>query len=131
MELNEFIKISLLDICKGVEAAKRERELDDNSNHTILPEMGHAFADKFGAKLNTHDKNYYQEVEFDIAVTVENKSDVSGKAGVNVFSVGANIGSNLSSNNSTISRLKFRIPIGLSCKNNNTIQTKKENIDEE
>lgn len=123
MQLKEFIALSLVNICNGIDEAKLQLT-SDGSIHTVLPPMEPAFADKLDVKLNTFDGNYYESIEFDIAVTVENKSDVSGKAGVNVFSVGANIGSNLSSNNSTISRLKFRVPIGLSCRNNQKLGEK-------
>lgn len=116
MELKEFIALSIVDICRGIDAAKTQLNVDE-SIHTVLPPMGPAFVKQLDVKLNTFDGNYYQEIEFDIAVSAESKSDVNGKAGVSVFSVGANIGSNLSSTDIKTSRLKFKIPIGLSCKN--------------
>jgi hypothetical protein len=54
-----------------------------------------------------------QEIDFDIAITAAEKSDTKGGAGVFISIVG--IGTQLrdSTENSTVSRIKFRVPIKL------------------
>jgi hypothetical protein len=113
MNLDEFIKTVIVDISKGVESAKNTLAASKNK---ICPSMGSAFAEKFGAKLNNFDGMYYQEIQFDVAVTVESKGDAGAKAGIKVCGIEANVGGTVSSNSSTVSRVKFHVPLGLSSK---------------
>ncbi len=116
MDLKEFIKTALVDIVEGIEEAKSE--LDKRANH-ICPPMGSAYANKFEIQLNSFNGIYYQQAEFDVAVTVENTTDGGAKAGIKVLGfIEANVGRNTSSNSSTISRIKFHVPIGLPSKRN-------------
>ncbi len=63
---------------------------------------------------------HYQKVEFDVAVTAEEKTtikgNVEGKAGlIKVLNITAGINGDLNTNNSTVSRVKFHVPIALRC----------------
>ena len=59
-----------------------------------------------------HDwEKYVQKVEFDVALTVSNTADASGKAGIKVFSVELGGGGSIAHEQSTVSRVKFTVPI--------------------
>lgn len=104
MNLNEFIKTALIDIVRGVEGAKSE--LDINEKY-ICPPMGSAYAKQFSVQLNSFNHMYYQQVEFDLAVTTANKSGGPDNASIKVIGIfEASIGGNAPSNNSTtVSRI--------------------------
>lgn len=97
MELKEFVKQSLIEICEGIKEAQQ-----------------YIAENKVAAYVNH--PNYAStrpgSVEFDIAVTVvsSDKNDASGKLTiVGVFKAGGGIES--STENSSVSRLKFDIPV--------------------
>lgn len=114
MDLKEFIKTVLIDIVEGVEQAKIET--DGKAGH-VCPSMSPAYAEKAKIQFNALNGYYYQQAEFDVAVTAENKTDGGVKAGVKVLGLmEAGMGGNVSSNNSTISRIKFHVPLGLAPK---------------
>lgn len=52
-------------------------------------------------------------IEFDLAVTVESSTAVGGKAGISVFSIGATAGGQMEELSSTVSRIKFPVPVDL------------------
>jgi hypothetical protein len=114
MDLKEFIKTALVDIVEGIEEARLT--LDKKESY-ICPPMGPAYADKFGIQLNSFNGIYYQQAEFDVAVTVETKTDGGAKTSVKVLGLfKANIDGNVSSNNAAVSRIKFHVPLGLPSK---------------
>jgi len=114
MNLKDFIKIALTDIVSATEEAKIEL---DTQLKSICPPIGQAYATKFGIQLDDATGMYHQQVTFDVAVTVEHIAGDNAKAGIKVFNlVEANLGKNSSVNNSTVSRIKFHVPIGLSCR---------------
>jgi hypothetical protein len=57
-------------------------------------------------------KDYVQPVEFDVAVTATDKHEATGKGGIKVFTI-AELGGegSKSKERSTVSRIKFSIPI--------------------
>lgn len=100
MELKEFVKSVLADLVQAVEETRenavRDMQLASNKDN--------------------------RTVEFDIAVTVEDKLGTSGKAGISILKIiegGGNI--NKEVNNSTVSRIRFGVYVDS--------MTKKENAD--
>ncbi|MCX5748694.1 MAG: hypothetical protein NTZ10_00395 [Candidatus Saganbacteria bacterium] len=88
MELKEFIKKVLVDITSAVKEATIE---------------AHQIIEIYGSPENRH-------VEFDIAVSVEETTSKSGKAGVKVLQfVEAGGDINRDNKNSTVSRIKFGV----------------------
>jgi hypothetical protein len=90
MELKQFVKNALKDLVDAVEEARNESARDMN--------------------LTSSQDN--RTVEFDIAVTVEDATNSSGKAGIKVFQIiegGGNISKELK--NSEVSRIKFGVNI--------------------
>jgi hypothetical protein len=100
MELRDFISSAIVEIFRGVEQAKED-----------LADKHGAVNPFFGPNMNSMKHEHLQFVEFDIAVTANEKTEGSAKAGVSVLGVelGGNGGKSLE--NSTVSRVKFRVPI--------------------
>lgn len=93
MELKEFVKNVLKDLVDAVEEVRK----DSSRNMT----------------LSSH-KESNQTVEFDIAVTVEDSTSGSGKAGIKVFQLiegGGEMSREVK--NSSMSRVKFGVHIDI------------------
>ncbi len=54
-----------------------------------------------------------QKITFDVAVTVVEGTETGGKAGISVWSIGAGVTGKSESSSSTVSRIKFDIPVEL------------------
>jgi len=98
MELREFIYETLKNIIDGIQDAQ---DYADTTNGTgkIVPQLpvGSGSID----------------VQFDVAVLAEKSTTAEGKAGISVFSVGASAGGRKESMSSTVSRIKFPVPVNL------------------
>lgn len=103
MELEKFIAESLESIVKGI----------DKANEKLAP---------MGACVNAWDQTdvlvggetcRINDVNFDIAVTVSEKSETDGK--ISVFSVGG-VGGNISNGNEQVSRLSFSLRVAIPVK---------------
>lgn len=103
MELKEFISETITQIQEGVQDAITRRSAVPGSAGAINP--------VFGENTNATTSAHVQKVEFDVAVTVTEKGDHDGKAGIKVFSV--ELGGSLSkgTEQSTASHIKFTIPV--------------------
>ena len=91
MELKDFIKNVLLDLDAAVEEARNETKRDIRF---------------------IQNKETDQTVEFDVAVSVENKSSAQGEAGIKVLEIvktGGEISKQQTS--SSVSRVKFGVEI--------------------
>ncbi len=92
MELKEFIKSVLIDVVDAVEETRQESARD----------------------MRLYSASDQRTVEFDIAVTAEDASSGSGRAGIKVFQLiegGGEISEQ--TKNSTVSRIKFGVNIDL------------------
>ena len=101
MTLREFVSETLFQIVSGVEDARGSNEkiaptvVDKNDNLQVIPASnGRAFL-----------------VDFDVAVTVTKKTDVSGKGGVQVYVFEAGLDRAASTEHTTVSRIKFQVPV--------------------
>lgn len=93
MDVKEFVSETLRQIVDGVVDAQRHTK---EKNAVIVP--------------------YYDSrkmVNFDVAVTVVEGKETTGKAGISVWSIGAGLGGKTESSSSTVSRIKFDIPVDL------------------
>ncbi len=108
MDLKSFIKTALIDLVTAIDEAKHE--LKDPAGSLICPP-----SQGLDANLNPKidSSHQYQKVEFDLAVSVEEKNTSQGGVGIKVLGLAANAGENAISNYSTVSRVKFHVPIGL------------------
>jgi len=104
--LNEFINSTLLEIQLGVQTAIEEMHKREIYHGRINP----GFEGKDG-RIYWKDEDYRQRVEFDVAVTVSNKTEVSGKAGVRIWVVEGGGGVSKMAEHSTVNRVKFTVPL--------------------
>jgi len=125
MELNEFVKETLLQLINGVKSAQEEAE---NVDAVINP------AEVFGLnnilKASIKDKQrLVQLIEFEVGLT--SCESESSKKGIGVMLGGVGVGGNTSKggNLSTVTNIKFSVPIVLpSTDNENTPYTPKPHI---
>lgn len=113
MDLQEFIQVSLVQISKGIEAANAELK---GSNAMINPRnlaVNAGGGANYGiiTELSTKLPRIVELVEFDIAITVSEGTEKNGKIGISVGSVGFGVGGKNTEANSSLSRLKFKIPV--------------------
>lgn len=103
MELREFVAETLVAIQEGVAEAIHRAD-ESKTIGRINPVW------RSDEKIDW--KEYVQPVEFDVAVTTTDKSAAGGKGGIKVLSV-VDVGAegSKSSERSTVSRIKFTIPI--------------------
>ena len=93
MDIKEFVAETLSQIVDGVvDAQQRTSE----KKAAIVP-------------YNKYD----QKVCFDVAVTVVENKETTGKAGITVWSIGGGVSGKSETSRSTVSRIKFEIPIDL------------------
>lgn len=104
MDLREFVAESLVQIQEGIQDAIERRGATAASAGTINP----IWRDIPSRSWADH----VQNVEFDVAVTVVDKTSTEGKAGLKIVSV-AEVGGGLSKGeeHTTVSRIKFTVPI--------------------
>jgi hypothetical protein len=107
MELKEFIKTTLVQLSQGIEEAKKELGYNQGGKTIINPDVkgAHTFTQ------DEHSIKRIEEVEFDIAVIVEQKSE--GKAGIGVLAsiITAGVSKSTGDTNPETHRIKFKVPI--------------------
>jgi hypothetical protein len=101
MELHDFIAITLGEIQEGVQSA---------INNTIAKGVKGAINPAWGI-TNDLGRQYLQDVQFDIAVTVVEKDTAAAKAGIKVMGLDVGGGGTMSAESSRVSRVKFSIPV--------------------
>ena len=106
MKLSEFIEEVLTEIVSGVRAAQ-----SGDSGAFVVPggDGGHDYAKH--PRLSASARLKSTIVDFDIALTVEEASKGSGSGGLKVLGVGANVQGELSSKDTTVSRIQFAVPL--------------------
>lgn len=105
MELKEFIKTAITDITEAVGELQEELK-----NGTIVnPSLRYGEHGK--TVLVDNDVRMMERLNFDIAVTATDKSEVNGKAKVGISVFGAKIGTENTEKTENVSRLSFSIPI--------------------
>lgn len=109
MDLKEFVAESLKEIVLGV------REAQDGVMETdarIAPQIKHVPGNESASYWATKDtKEGFHTVVFDVAVAVQKNTGEKGEGTLRIpyFSIGGGVES--SQENSTVSRLKFELPI--------------------
>lgn len=103
MDLREFVKETLVQIAMGVQDAITEHQSIEGAVGSINP--------VWGSDASAISAEHAQKVEFDVAVTVTDKAGGTGKAGLKVFSLELGIDGSKLVEQSTVSRVKFTVPI--------------------
>jgi len=116
MNLQEFITETLASIARGIEGAIEE--VGDIA--IINPPTGDFLKDEpYGSyrRLQREETskfpNLIHKIEFDVAVTAEKEGGTSGKARIGIAVVSAEIGGEGTLKSSSVSRVKFDVPMVL------------------
>ena len=119
MELQEFVRETLVEISKGVEAAQLGLSDSDAEIHPVMKEI---FTKTQSGGTNqilgiAKGNGLVTMVEFDLAVTVTEGKGTKG--GIGVLAAGLGLGSQGRSEEarSEISRIQFKVPLKLPRKN--------------
>ena len=107
MELDEFVKTVLENVLSGI----REAQDVDGIGPFVIPSMigGHDYAKHPRVSIKAHLTSTI--IDFDIAVTIEESSTVSGEGGIKVAGIGAKMEGDSSTKDTRVSRIQFAVPI--------------------
>ena len=105
MDLKQFVQSTLVEIIEGV---KQAQALVTDSGATINATVGMGpYEDKYET----------QHIEFDVAVTAGESSEAKGAMGAGIlvlpFRLGAKASAAESETSSTVSRIRFKVPVQL------------------
>jgi len=109
MELQDFVAESLKQIISGVKTAQ---EYGSGVGAKVNP-LINPFSDYGPKVLATEDGELAQEIKFDVAVTTTKGTSTKGGIGVFVGSVGLGSQGKSDAESSSISRIKFSVPLVL------------------
>lgn len=93
MDLKEFVSETLRQVIEGV---KDVQEIAAQNRAVVVPYY-----------------DYSKTVDYDVAVTAVEGKEAGAKAGISVWSIGAGGNLKTESSNTTVSRIKFSIPLEL------------------
>jgi len=108
MNLDEFVKEVLSQIVSGIRHAQ---SVEGGAYIVPASDGGHEYAKHSRVSSNARYKSTI--VDFDIALTVEDSSKGVGGGSLKVFSFGAKAEGEVTSKDTTVSRIQFAIPIML------------------
>ena len=106
MQLDEFLALTLEQIVRGVTTAQRAV---DASGAKINPQVDMADAGRLDFSTST----VLQDVEFDLAVSVEKSAKTDADLGVSVWAIKAGAGGASETRDTAANRIRFRVPIVL------------------
>lgn len=107
MQLNEFISQTLNQIIDGVTSAQeygktKKANINPSSARMDSKASGYCYCSETGIPL--------QDVEFDVAVTVS-ESNITSNGDKNIGAISVTSLNQASNQNSSVSRIKFKVPI--------------------
>lgn len=102
MDLKTFVENTTMEILSGIKSA--QEKIHNESDGVLVPEYA-LNPDRGSGRLQT--------IDFDVAVTTADEKDISG--GLKVWGLGAE--GKIAENSSTISRIKFKVPVAFPYKN--------------
>ena len=113
MNLNDFIKESIVQISNGIIGANEELE---DTGAVVNPEHLKVYSENakaFGRVEKQDDEIHplVHLIEFDVAIEAGTGSSAGGGLNLSVASIGIGGKAEKTSNNNTVSRLQFKIPM--------------------
>jgi hypothetical protein len=123
MELKDFVKETLIEISQGVLEAQTEQG-DALINPRVKlheKEVGRIVLAEDGAGRGIRGGRILDYVEFDIAVTLDKNTNTDGKISVLFGAINLSSGGASENKDSSTSRVKFRVPVSFSVKNNGDV----------
>ena len=109
MNIQEFLKETLVQISKGIEEAQNELTDSGGRVNPALSTGQSTLQNKGG--LVTKQGNLVYDVNFDIAISVSDETDTKAGAGIFVASIGVGVQTADSYSSSKVSRIQFKVPI--------------------
>jgi hypothetical protein len=117
MELKSFVRETLVEIVKGVKEAQEKTKASGAliNPEGVITESNTKIVKWLPERRGSGDWREGQVVEFDVAVAVSEKDEAKGGIGIQVASImiGVGVSGKIEDENSTISRLKFSVPLFL------------------
>ena len=110
MELKDFVAESIKQIIDGVNEAKRYAA---ENGATLNPERQTHNANNANARTNTKTGAAIETIEFDVAVTVTEGTQTRGGIGIFTGVVGLGSQGQSDATNSSVTRLRFLVPVSL------------------
>lgn len=113
MNLNEFIKESIVQISNGIIGANEELK---DTGAVVNPEHLKVYSENakaFGRVEKQDDEKYplVHLIEFDVAIEAGTGSSAGGGLNLSIASIGIGGKAETKSSNNTVSRLQFKIPM--------------------
>lgn len=110
MKLQEFVSETLKEIIAGV---KESQKYAASEGAWVNPKMRAVLAAKDSRYIVEQDHTYIEQIQFDVAVTSTEGSATEAGVGIFVAAFGAGAKGKSDASSSSISRIKFSIPIAL------------------
>jgi hypothetical protein len=113
MKLDEFVFESLKQIIDGIDNA---REYAETKGAKISGENLNFIGAKNGGGIvymNQNNSEIIEKIDFDIAVTAKEGDKIKGGVGLFVGAVGIGTQGHIENENSSMSRIKFSVPMSL------------------
>lgn len=108
MNLDDFVANSLASVTRGVASAIKE----SRSHGAAVNPRGAKYPDSRGSNYgHTNADRTPRMIEFDVAITVSEGSSEAAGGGGNIKILSANMQSSTQSGSSTVSRLRFSVPV--------------------
>jgi len=109
MKLQEFVGETLKEIIAGVIEAQ---EYAAGQNAGVNPRSKH-IGEPRSIRIDDRTREALQNVEFDVAVTSTEGSETKAGAGIFVAAIGLGAQGRTDISSSTVSRIKFSVPVAL------------------
>lgn len=100
MELKDFVKATLLETMNAIHEAQTEwkKTVDKGAINPAWEDTSELY-------------RHVREIEFDVAVTAATNASGKANAGIKVLALDIGAGGQVNSENSTVSRIKFVVPV--------------------
>jgi hypothetical protein len=106
VRLDDFVASTLEQLIAGV---RRAQEAAGPADAAVNPAVRTGTPGKFDGDTGTH----IQDIEFDVALTVQSSEKTGGELGVAVWPLKVGIGGASESQHETVSRVRFSVPLRL------------------
>lgn len=111
MDLQKFVTTALVQIVNGARDAQDQLK---STGARINPGLWDPMRDSQQTVVHPNGwRTYAKDVQFDVAVTATDEKSAEGGAGLRVWGTGIGAEGKVTSENSTVSRVQFAIPVSL------------------
>ncbi len=114
MELRDFIKTSLVEICLAIDDANKALAGSEAIINPGCIQVNSEESQAFGRQSNKaihEERKLVHKVDFDVAVYAQEGEKAGGGAKISVASIGFGVNAETSTTNKSETRLKFSIPV--------------------